>query len=360
MMAISLGAYDEVCQGTQLYPDPIRNLTNVEITMLRAAVLYYIVTMQQIFENLVAISLTAIGIVTGAKIVLAILNAASGGQMEGLFVGTAALIDSISELMFKLDKYALELFLPLGSALAGLLFVQGVTLGVYLPFLAFFYYTFGVLGWAVAVIEAMVAAPLVAMGVTHPEGHDLLGQSEQALMLLLGVFLRPICMVIGLFFAISLSHAVMNLINNGFLFVMLDFFNTLQTTNADTGTIGSKVTMICTLGLFLVYSYVVFQVLDMCYGLIYQIPDKILRWIGGPQDNTGQMVASAVSQIKGQTSQMAQAGASGAGQASSKTADTSAKSSMKVGGVDGGGKDGGEGGKTDSVEESTDVSAGEK
>ena len=137
---------------------------------------------------------------------------------------------------------------------------------------------------------------------------------------------------------------------------MLDFFNTLNSTNADTGTIGSKVTMICTLGLFLVYSYVVFQVLDMCYGLIYQIPDKILRWIGGPQDNTGQMVASAVSQIKGQTSQMAQAGASGAGQASSKTADTSAKSSMKVGGADGGGEDDGGGG--DSVEASTNVGGG--
>ncbi len=351
MMAISLGAYDTVCEGTQLYPDPIRNLTNVGVTMLRAAVLYYIVTMQQIFENLVSITLTAVGIVSGVKIGLAIANAALGGNAEGLFVGAAALVDSIFELMFKLDKYALELFLPLGSAVAGLLFVQGVTLGVYLPFLAFFYYTFGVLGWTVAVIEAMVAAPLVAMGVTHPEGHDLLGQSEQALMLLLGVFLRPICMVIGLFFAISLSHAVMNLINNGFLFVMLDFFNTLNSTNANSGTIGSKVTMICTLGLFLVYSYVVFQVLDMCYGLIYQIPDKILRWIGGPQDNTGQMVASAVSQIKGQTSQMAQAGASGAGQASSKTADTSGKSSMKVGGA-GGEDDGDDGG--DSVEEEGD------
>ncbi len=348
MMAISLGAYDTVCKGQQLYPDPIRNLTNVGVTMLRAAVLYYIVTMQQIFENLVTITLTAVGMVSGIKIALAIMNAASGGNAEGLFVGAAALVDSIFELMFKLDKYALELFLPLGSAVAGLLFVQGVTLGVYLPFLAFFYYTFGVLGWTVAVIEAMVAAPLVAMGVTHPEGHDLLGQSEQALMLLLGVFLRPICMVIGLFFAISLSHAVMNLINNGFLFVMLDFFNTLNSTNANAGTIGSKVTMICTLGLFLVYSYVVFQVLDMCYGLIYQIPDKILRWIGGPQDNTGQMVASAVSQIKGQTSQMAQAGASGAGQASSKTADTSAKSSMKVGGADGDDDD------ADSVEEEGD------
>ncbi len=358
MMAISLGAYDEVCEGTQLYPDPIRNLTNTGLTMLRAAVLYYIVTMQQIFENLVNISLTAIGIVTGAKILLAIMNAASGGIAEGLFIGAAALVDSIFELMFKLDKYALELFLPLGSAVAGLLFVQGVTLGVYLPFLAFFYYTFGVLGWTIAVIEAMVAAPLVAMGVTHPEGHDLLGQSEQALMLLLGVFLRPICMVIGLFFAISLSHSVMYLINNGFLFVMLDFFNTLNSTNTNAGTIGSKVTMICTLGLFLVYSYVVFQVLDMCYGLIYQIPDKILRWIGGPQDNTGQMVASAVSQIKGQTSQMAQAGASGAGQASSKTADTSAKSSVKVGGADGGDEDGGDDG--DSVEEADPGGAGEK
>ncbi|MEC8063856.1 MAG: DotA/TraY family protein [Pseudomonadota bacterium] len=331
-----------ICQGQSktVYADPIRNLTNVGVTMMRASVLYYIVTMQQVFKSIIGITLTATGIITAFKIGFAIANAATAGSAEGLWTGAAALIDSIFDMMFKLDKYALELFLPLGSAVAGLLFAQGVTLGVYLPFLAFFYYSFGVLGWAMAVVEAMIAAPLVALGLTHPEGHDLLGQAEQAMMLLLGVFLRPICMVIGLFFAISISQTAMSLINNGFLFVMLDFFTTIDSTNSATGSIGQKVIMICTLGLFIVYSYVVFQILDMSYGLIVQIPDRILRWIGGPQDQTAQMVQGAVSQIKGQTGQMAQAGAAGAGQASSKGVDTGGpQSKLAVGGASDDGKE---------------------
>ena len=317
--------------------------------MMRASILYYVVTMQQVFKSIITITLTATGIITGLKITFAIANAASAGAAEGLWTGAAALVDSIFDMMYKLDKYALELFLPLGSAVAGLLFVQGVTLGVYLPFLAFFYYSFGVLGWTMAVVEAMIAAPLVALGMTHPEGHDLLGQAEQAIMLLLGVFLRPICMVIGLFFAISISQTAMSLINSGYLFVMLDFFNTLDSTQSATGSIGQKVVMICTLGLFIVYSYVVFQILDMSYGLIVQIPDRILRWIGGPQDQTAQMVQGAVSQIKGQTGQMAQAGASGAGQASSRGVDTGGpQSKIAVGGAsDGDDKGGGDDAKTE-------------
>ena len=66
--------------------------------------------------------------------------------------------------------------MPLGTALVTVLFGCGILLGVYLPFLPYLLFLFGVMGWLIAVIEAMVAAPLVAMGVTHPEGHDLLGR----------------------------------------------------------------------------------------------------------------------------------------------------------------------------------------
>ncbi len=34
---------------------------------------------------------------------------------------------------------------------------------------------------AYSVIEAMVAAPIVALGITHPEGHEAFGKGEHAL-----------------------------------------------------------------------------------------------------------------------------------------------------------------------------------
>lgn len=300
--------------GSSVRPDPIRSLANMGMTMMRGAVLYYTVTMEQVFATMVTLTLINTGVTTAVKLVLALGNAYSMGTMEALFVGMGALIDAISQMMLTLDKYALELFLPLGSAVAAILFTQGVMLGVYLPFLAFLLYVFGVIGWLVAVVEAMVAAPLVALGITHPEGHDLFGQAESGLMLLLGVFLRPVAMIMGLFLAISLSQVALKLVNYGFLYVLLDYFTNMTGTDISVigGDMQTKVVLMCTIGLFIVYSFITYSVLEMSFSLIYQIPDRILRWIGGPeqQSDAGTMAKSVGSQTK----QMAQEGAGAAGQ----------------------------------------------
>ena len=66
-------------------------------------------------------------------------------------------------------------------------------------------------------------------------------------------------------------------------------------------------------GLVLVYAYVLMTILEQVYGLIYQVPDKILRWIGGPQDSAGS-VSQMVNQIKSQISSMGQSvGQAGSG-----------------------------------------------
>ena len=119
----------------------------------------------------------------------------------------------------------------------------------------------------------MVASALVSMGLTHPEGHDLLGQTEQALMLLLSVFVRPVTMIIGLFFAISVSQATMNLVNTGFLYVMSDYFNSTFVNGGygtNVGSTYSKVVTVSSLGILLVYTYIAYSILEMCYGLISQ------------------------------------------------------------------------------------------
>ncbi len=86
---------------------------------------------------------------------------------------------------------------PLVFVSSGFLFTAGVMLTFYVPLYPYLLFLFGVVGWLLYVIEAMVAAPLVAFGMSHPEGHDFMGRAEQALMLVLGVFLRPTLMIIG-------------------------------------------------------------------------------------------------------------------------------------------------------------------
>lgn len=299
---------------TGVFADPLSNLANLGITMISSAVFYYTATMTQLFDAILSVSLTYVTIVSAAKLLLA-ASSALVPSGEVAFVGISALIEGMFQMLFTLDKFALELFLPLGSAVASILFVQGVVLGIFLPFLATITYMFGVIGWLFAVIEAMVASPLVAMGLTHPEGHDLLGQTEQALMLLLGVFIRPITMIIGMFFAISVAQAIMTLVNTGFLYVVHDFFNNMNSGAAGSG-VGStynKVVMISTIGLLLVYTYICYSILEMCYGLISQIPDRILRWIGGPEQQN--QAAQMAGKIKQDVSGAASKGSEGAGAA---------------------------------------------
>ena len=60
--------------------------------------------------------------------------------------------------------------------------------------------------------------------------------------------------------------------------------------------------------LLFMYAMVVYYVVNQCYSMVYVLPDYILRWIGGPQQQSGvaQMmegIKSGVSQHSGQLGQ---------------------------------------------------------
>lgn len=214
---------------------------------------------------------------------------------------------------------AIGWFKPLAMAIAGLFITTGGMLAFYVPVYAFFIFTFGVIAWFILVIEAMVAAPLVAFGMTHPQGHDFLGKVEQSLMLLLGVFLRPVLMVIGLIAAMILSYIAFRITNFGFASFMSDIFSTptsFAANNAPSPMAGmsafyahgndaplsvGKLAMII-IGmpvLLLMYSTAVCMIVNQCYSLVYRLPDYIMRWIGGPQSDSG--ISQMMEGIKGMT-----------------------------------------------------------
>lgn len=112
---------------------------------------------------------------------------------------------------------ALMLFvMPLFSSWVGVMVTMGMLCAYYIPFLPYMIFTFGSLAWFMAVIEAMVAGPIIALGVTSPEGHEAFGKAEQAMMILLNVFLRPAMMIIGYISAIILSYVGIWMMNEGF------------------------------------------------------------------------------------------------------------------------------------------------
>ena len=293
--------------------DQIMLLSNLGISMLNNAVLYWTQTMQGVYKvgmTLVKRYMTTMGIMSGASIPFAIAGASTGttkffDRLNGIAAFVLKSTNAFLSLEFKYVLLAVGLYLPFGAVLASIFFGLGVTLGLYLPLIPFLTFLFGAIGWIIAVIEAMVAAPLIALGLTHPVGHDLLGKAEQAVMLLLSVFVRPAAMVIGFIFSISLIFVAMEIFNIGFLSVIVNYMVNINNISSD----GESATiMIGFCGMLLVYAYIALNVVNQCFSLIYLVPEKLLRWIGGAPEfsYTSQLLQDIHSGAKDASSQVGQ------------------------------------------------------
>lgn len=188
--------------------------------------------------------------------------------------------------------------------------VSGIMFAFYTPLYPFIVYTFAVLGWLAVVIEAMIAAPLIALGLTHPEGHDFLGQSQQAMMLMVAVFLRPVLVVIGLIISMIVSYVALKIINYGFSGIILSIglglwggtSGTFGSAISHTGNVGVGVgiaeplllayhnsagvggfllRLLIVLPAFIcLYALIVYQVINQSFRLISDIPNGVFKWIG--------------------------------------------------------------------------------
>lgn len=178
------------------------------------------------------------------------------------------------------------IFTPIFSLFLGAFFMFGASLAIYVPLIPYVIFTFGAFGWFIAVIEAMVAAPLVALGLLIPGGqHELLGKAEHALMLIFNIFLRPSLMIFGLIAATLLAMVGVMMVNAGFLGVASAIYQN-----------PGPVEVI----LFLAaYVSIILLIINKSYSLIHLIPDRVLRWIGGHPEGTGMEEAGLGAAEKG-------------------------------------------------------------
>ena len=191
--------------------------------------------------------------------------------------------------MFDPGVFALYMMVgPLFLAWVTIMLGIGFVTAYFVPFLPYMIFTFGTIAWMISVIEAMVAAPIVALGVSHPEGHDALGKSEQGLMILLNVFLRPGMMVIGYIAGIALSFVGVWIMNAGFQNLL---------TFLESDKMWAKVSLYSPIpwarffGFFfscLIYTMMYLTIIQKAFTLIAVLPDKVLRWIGGQPEGVGQ------------------------------------------------------------------------
>ncbi len=177
----------------------------------------------------------------------------------------------------------LAIFLPVFMVM----WAYGAMLAVYVPLIPFMIFIMAAIGWMLTVVEAILAAPIVAIGFILPAGDDL-GKIESALNILANVFLRPMLMIFGFFLASRVFKAVVMLINFG----MGGVFDSINVSS-----------LFSTLIIIAVYATFIISIANTSFSLIYALPDKILRWIGGATEHTD---TSPVSEAKGTTQETAQ------------------------------------------------------
>lgn len=184
---------------------------------------------------------------------------------------------------------------PLIFMFLGVLVTVGGTFAVYIPMIPYVIFTMGAIAWLISTVEAMVAGPIVALGILSPSGHhEILGKAEPALLLLFNIFLRPTLMLFGLFAAMLLSSAVITMINAGFGSVVENLFDFGDTGGGIAAAAANPLALVFIL---VAYVSIICSAFNKCFSIIHILPDRVITWIGGHAGQGGE--AEGVHDMKG-------------------------------------------------------------
>ena len=209
------------------------------------------------------------------------------------------------------------MWLPVVLFILTSLFTTGIMFAIIIPMLPFILFWAGKVAWLLLVLESLVAAPIVVSVVIHPDGHKIWGYAEQAVKMLLNVFLMPSLLIIGLMAGIVLSYVVIHFSAIGFHTVAEQILG--LTSGASVGESSGPGVSLYTKGIIsgfiiMIYASFITMAFNKCFSTIYVIPEKVLSWVGiqsskfGEQDaqefkSSGQQMAKEGAQSGGQTAQ---------------------------------------------------------
>jgi len=163
----------------------------------------------------------------------------------------------------------------LGSALlfvvTGAVFgAAGFALLFFVPLFPLFRFFMGILVWLLAVLEAVVSLPLVAIAHLSPVGEGLSGPvARQAYWLWLGVFMRPLLTLFGFVAGFGLFILALALLNGLYAPLMNSFYSA-----------HSDVFVTVRAGLSLCYVLFVLAAANLSFKGISWLPDRVLQWLG--------------------------------------------------------------------------------
>ena len=256
----------------------------------------------------------------GTKVIQAVAEGGSQtiwGKAGDLLTGGSSFLTSLLS-----DAASIVTLICLG------LFALAVFLGYVLPALPFTMFMIAALGWMLSVVKGFFAAPIWMAAHSLPEGDGFAGtQARNGYMLVFSIVLRPILMLLG-YLAASLVLGAMGR--------AIGLIGPLAIDSIQGGNVFGLISMVMYLAIFTV---LMITVATRCFALSYEVPDEVLKWIGGGIESLGDsdadrnvktgvaVVSSRVEQASGGL--IAPKGADGNGGGSGKAADGGALQNAK-------------------------------
>ncbi|MFL9610991.1 DotA/TraY family protein [Methylobacillus sp. Pita2] len=199
------------------------------------------------------------------------------------------------------------------------LFLAGAMLAYIFPMVPFILMLFAVMSWLTSFFIAVIASPLWAISHATPDGHEAFGSGSNGYVLLMSVTLRPSLTILAMFGSYAIMFAMDTILAKGYMVA----FAGAQVTSA-TGIIGLVVGC-------LLYAAISLMMVYGCYRLVQTVPDAILQWVGGRDDDSigveqhNDKVVAAAMVMRGQAHQMSQGASAAAGLGKVKQDDKNSK-----------------------------------
>ena len=205
------------------------------------------------------------------------LSATAGAAVAEKKAGTDAAVQagklpvgSLLQLGNEGAQGALTFIAGILGMIASVFFVCGILLAYYVPLIPFINFLFGALSWVLAVLEAVIALPLLAVAHLTVEGQGLPGSSaKQGYFYIFNIALRPVLMVFGLIVGLLVFYAAVSYMN---LFYMMAI--------STAGGLATSHLFLSRLVYNAIYVIILYICANSSFKAINLLPDHAVKWMG--------------------------------------------------------------------------------
>lgn len=153
------------------------------------------------------------------------------------------------------------------------LMIGGVILSIILPMTPFIRFVFAISGWLIAILEGIVAVPIIALGHLRTDGEGIMGPMLQgAYVMMLQLLLRPMLILLGLIMSMSLVSVTVGFVNEMFMSML------------DTLPIGGGVNpinhAIRFVGFGVMYGVLMYGLINSSFKIVDLFPEAVTKYLG--------------------------------------------------------------------------------